>query len=75
MWKEGTLKVGGSWFHYWYRVFDEPSRFGIEEGRISKLMLKRKDEIVCNYDRGWDIRPVDEATEMALQILLYSENN
>ena len=75
MWKEGTIKVGGSWFHYWYKVFDEPSIFGIDEGRISKLMLKRKDEIVCNYDRGWDIEPVDEATEMALQILLFSENN
>ena len=75
MWKEGTIKVYGSWFHYWYKVFDEPSIFGIDEGRISKLMLKRKDEIVCNYDRGWDIEPVDEATEMALQILLFSENN
>lgn len=75
MWKEGAIKVGGIWFHYWYKVFDEPSIFGIDEGRISKLMLKRKDEIVCNYDRGWDIEPVDEATEMALQILLFSENN
>ena len=75
MWKEGTIKVAGSWFHYWYKVYEEPSRFGIEEGRISKLMLKRNGEIVCNYDRGWGIRPVDEATEMALQILLFSENN
>ena len=75
MWKEGALKVGNSWFHYWIKVFDEPSWFGIEEGRISKLMLKRKGEVVCNYDRGWDIQPVDEDTENALQILLYSEKN
>ena len=75
MWKEGALKVNGSWFHYWLKVFDEPSRFGINEGRISKLMLKRKGEVVCNYDRDWDIKPVDEDTEIALQILLYSENN
>ena len=75
MWKEGALKVGNSWFHYWIKVFDEPSPFGIEEGRISKLMLKRKGEVVCNYDRGWDIKPVDEDTEKALQILLYSEKN
>lgn len=73
MWKEGTIKVGSSWFHYWYKVYDNPSRFGIEKGRISKLMLKRKGEVVCNYDRGWDINPVDEETEMALQILLFSE--
>ena len=75
MWKEGALKVGNSWFHYWIKVFDEPARFGIEEGRISKLILKRKGEVVCNYDRDWDIKPVDEDTEIALQILLYSENN
>ena len=75
MWKEGALKVGNSWFHYWIKVSDEPSRFGIEEGRISKLMIKRKGEVVCNYDRGWDIKPVDEDTENALQILLYSEKN
>ena len=75
MWKEGTLKVGGSWFHYWLKVYDEPSKFGINEGRISKLMLKRKGEVVCNYDRAWDIHPVDEDTEAALQILLFSEEN
>lgn len=74
MWKEGTLKIGNSWYHYWLKVYEEPSDFGIDGGRISKLMLKRKNEIVCNYDRGWDIRPVDEDTESALQILLYSEN-
>ena len=25
-------------------------------------MLKRNGEIVCNYDRGWDVQPVDEDT-------------
>ena len=74
MWKEGTIKIQNSVFHYWVKVYDEPSRFGIDGGRISKLMLKRKNEIVCNYDRGWDIKPVDGDTESALQILLYSEN-
>ena len=74
MWKEGTIKIQNSVFHYWVKVYDEPSRFGIDGGRISKLMLKRKGEIVCNYDRGWDIKPVDRDTESALQILLYSEN-
>lgn len=74
MWKEGTIKIQNSIFHYWVKVYDEPSRFGIDGGRISKLMLKRKGEIVCNYDRGWDIKPVDRDTESALQILLHSEN-
>lgn len=75
MWKEGALKVGGSWFHYWLKVYDEPSCYGIDEGRISKLRLERGGEVVCNYDRGWVVQPVDEDTEAALQILLYSENH
>ena len=74
MWKEGSLKVYNSIFHYWMKVFDEPSQFGIEGGKVSKLMLKRDDEIVCNYDRGWDIEPTDPDTQLAFEILLHSNN-
>lgn len=74
MWKEGSLKVYNSIFHYWMKVFDVPSQFGIDGGRISKLMLKRNGEIVCNYDRSWDIEPTDPDTQLALEILLHSDN-
>ena len=74
MWKEGSLKVYNSIFHYWMKVFDAPSQFGIDSGRISKLMLKRNSEIVCNYDRSWDIEPTDPDTQLALEILLHSDN-
>lgn len=74
MWKEGTLGVNGDIFHYWVKQYEEPSQFGIEGGRVSKLTLKRKGQIVCNYDRGWDIRPVDKNTEIALRILLKDYN-
>ena len=69
-WKEGTIGVNGEVFHYWVKVYEEPSRFGIDEGRISKLMLKRGGKVVCNYDRGWDIEPVDKNTELAYQVLI-----
>ena len=74
MWKEGSIKVNSSIFHYWMKQFDEGSEWGIEGGRISKLMIKRGGEIVCNYDRGWDIKPVDEVTESALAILMKDYN-
>ena len=74
MWKEGTIGVYGFVFHYWVKRFEEPSQFGIEGGKISKLMIKRKGQVVCNYDRGWDIQPVDEGTRIALQILLNDYN-
>ena len=76
MWREGSLKVYNSVFHYWLKQFDEPSEeFGIDGGRISKLMLKLNGTIVCNYDRGWDIKPADPDTQLALEILLHGENH
>ena len=57
--------------HYWMKCYEQPSKYGIDGGRISKLMLKIGDEIVANYDRGWDIRPTNEAAETALRILVH----
>jgi hypothetical protein len=37
-------------------------------------MLKRNGNIIANYDRGWDIEPVDEVAEIALAILLLEHN-
>ena len=75
MWTEGSIKIENSIFHYWVKAYDEPSEeYGINGGKISKLMLKSKGKVVCNYDRGWDIKPADESTEKALQILLYAKN-
>ena len=74
MWKEGSLRVNGDIFHYWMKQFDEGSEWGIDGGRISKLMLKRNGKIVYNYDRGEDVVPVDKNTAIALELLLHSEN-
>ena len=53
---------------------EEASVYGIDEGRISKLTLKRSGEMVCNYNRGWDIDPADENTAAALAILMKDYN-
>ena len=74
MWKEGSLKVHDSVYHYWMKVYDEGSEFGFDGGKISKLMLKRDGKIVANYDRGWDVQPADPDTRFAVEILLHSEN-
>ena len=74
MWKEGSIKVYGDIFHYWMKQYDKGSEWGIDGGRISKLMLKRDGRIVYNFDRGLDVAPVDENTQLALEILLHSEN-
>lgn len=62
-------------FHYWVKHFEEPSEdYGMDGGRISKLMLKRDGEIAYNYDRGLNIPPADQETEMALAILMKEYN-
>ena len=53
----------------------EGSKYGINGGRISKLTLKRNGAVVANYDRGWDVEPADHDTQLALEILLHSENH
>lgn len=75
MWKEGSIKVHESIFHYWMKVFEEGSEWGIDGGKVSKLMLKRNGAVVANYDRGWDIKPSDPDTQLAMEILLHSENH
>ncbi len=53
------------------KVYDEPSEYGICNGRIVKLALKIHGEIVCVYDRGWHTAPTCPAAEKALKELLY----
>lgn len=82
MWLEGTIgipanKTTGKEYiavHYSIKVYDEPSKFGINQGRISKLELKQDGEIVANYDRGWDIYPTTQEAELTLRILLNRHN-
>ena len=38
MWKEGSIKVNGEIFHYWMKQYEGGSHWGIEGGRISKLV-------------------------------------
>ena len=77
MWSEGVIGVPSKTdgkstaVHYWVKHYENPSKYGINNGRISKLMLKIDGKVVANYDRGWDMKPQNEAAEIALQILLY----
>ena len=41
MWKEGAILISGKGYRYWVKHYEEGSLFGIDGGRISKLMIKR----------------------------------
>jgi hypothetical protein len=38
------------------KIFDNPSMYGINEGRISKLWVReeKSGKELLNYERGWD---------------------
>lgn len=75
MWTKGQIKISKSTFTYWVKQFEEPSEeYGIKGGRVSKLMIKRGDEITYNYDRGLDIAPTDKETESVLEEILAKFN-
>ncbi len=74
MWKTGSIKTENRIIHYWAKVYEDGSQYGIDQGRISKLTLKRDDKIIANFDRGWDVEPVDLDAEVAVAILLKEHN-
>lgn len=76
IYKQATAKLDGlsNTEQRIWNAYETAKDYGIDGGRISKLMLKRNGEIAYNYDRGPDIEPVDEETEMALAILMKEYN-
>ena len=76
LFKEGTIGIMGTdkIAHFWAKVYDEGSEYGINEGRISKLSIKVDGVTTLSYDRGWDIEPDenDTITQTALAIILDS---
>ena len=84
-----TVQMDGRWlrgtidgYEFFALVFQTGSKYGINEGRISKLAVRRKLEsltdvsrYIINYDRGWDIEPETEEHKLILDTLVeYFEN-
>ena len=45
--------------------------YEMDDSRISKLWIRRESDrqVVCNFDRGWDIRPSSELAEAIVDFL------
>lgn len=57
-WTFATAMVDGETFRIEMVRFDEPSGYGIDEGRISKLGIGNASrQTVAHYDLGWDYDP------------------
>lgn len=72
MWTKGEFIIEGCYFCFEAKVFEVGSSFGIHDGRISKLSIwdKNTNEIVVNYDRGWDIKPGRNLDKKVLNYVL-----
>ncbi len=46
------------------KAYEEESKFGIEEGKISKMEIRKGSTILCAYDRGWEIDPSEECMDL-----------
>lgn len=79
MWSEGVIQVTDesgrkSNVRYSVKHFEEPSEWGIDGGRISKLNLKVGTDDIANYDRGWDVLPESYEAQFAFAILMNEYN-
>ncbi len=70
MWREGIVEAEGRVIRYQAKVYEVGSRFGINGGRVSKLLFLSDGEVLLSYDRGWGVKPTCEAAKEALAILL-----
>lgn len=61
-WQFGT--IGG--IKFYVQVFDEPSGYGINDGRISRLWI----DGMANYDRSWDKTPTTTKAEQRVKELV-----
>lgn len=67
VWYVGTVGT----YYFEALVFSEPSKYGIDGGQVSKLLILDKSrrqggkELAC-YERGWEVRP--ENAEVSFEI-------
>ena len=67
--------IDGVSFKYEAKVFGTGSKFGIDDGRISKLQVMKKTDnnswiLVIHYDRNWEIKPRTKLEKKALNYIL-----
>lgn len=80
-WVEGLVydEFGFPKYQFQAKLFDEPSEYGIDEGRVSKLCivdtLRPMGETFVSYDRGWDIKPTKEFKTYYEAVLELLENS
>ena len=79
MWHEGIIAIlaTNAKYKYWAKVYNEGSHFGINEGCISKLTIRKLGETrdLYNYDRGLDVDCQNDEVRAVYEIILAKYND
>ncbi len=70
-WIKGTIGT----YIFDAKVYNEPSQFGINNGRVSKLSIRDKyknpqEACVTGFDRGWFLKPNTEKEQHIFKTVL-----
>jgi len=70
-WVKGS---GGDNITFVAKVFDDGSEYGIDNGRVSKLEIRKDNEIIISYERGWDNEPTNAEHKKIYQAVMKKLN-
>jgi hypothetical protein len=70
-WVRGKVGI----YNFSAKLYNTPSQFGIDGGRVSKLSIYDGSVCFVNYDRGWDITPIKEDEEYFDTVMELLENS
>ena len=74
-WTFATATANGKEFRIMLVRFEEPSNYGILQGRISKLWMNNVEcSEFINYDRSWDMHPVSIEAKAVLAAIIKKFN-
>ena len=79
MWNKGSLLIptddGEKTCRYCVKTCSEDSKtYGIEGGRILKMEIRVDGKQTLLYERGWEVEPEDEASQLAYAVLMKQYN-
>jgi hypothetical protein len=74
VWEDKVIEFNGKVFYVEAKIYNKGSRFGINNGRISKMFIVNTEtgKEIYNYDRGLDF---DDTPEGLLDHVLKVFNN
>jgi hypothetical protein len=71
MWTKGNIDG----YDFWAKHYEEPSEgYGINDGRISKLSIRKDGKELYNFDRGLDFDRLDPDGKAVYEKILKKYN-